>query len=91
VRPGILGGVSDLTTLKVSRQARDRFAAAARARGMTVRALLDDLSRGAEDTAAMEQVGRQMGKLRDTDPDAWHGYLDEGGAWEERTVERFDT
>jgi len=82
--------MSDLTTLKVSRQARDRLAAAARARGVSVRALLDDLSRGAEDTAAMEQVGRQMGKLRDTDPDAWDGYLSEGRAWEKRTVEQFD-
>jgi len=83
-------GMSEMTTLKVSRQARDRFAAAAKARGLSVRALLDELSRRAADAALMEQVARQMAQLRDTDPDAWADYLDEGRSWEEGTIERLD-
>jgi hypothetical protein len=84
-------GMSEMTTLKVSRAVRDRFAAAAEARGLTIRALLDDLSRQAADAALMEQSARQMARLRDTDPEAWAEYVDEGRTWEEATVERLDT
>jgi hypothetical protein len=76
-----------MTTLKVSRQTRDRFAAAAKARGLSVRALLDDLSRRAADAALMEQAARQMTHLRDTDPDGWADYVAEGRAWEEGTID----
>jgi len=82
--------MSELTSLKVPRHVRDRLAAAANARGITVRALLDDLSRKAEDTAAMEQVAKEMVRLSETDPLGWNEYLDEGRAWEERTGERID-
>jgi hypothetical protein len=82
--------MSDLTSVKVSRQVRDRLAAAAQARGMSVRALLDELSRKAEDAAVMEQVAQQMVRLRNADPAGWDEYLEEGRAWEERTVERVD-
>lgn len=80
----------DLTSLKVSSEVRDRFAAAAKVRGLTVRALLDQLSRQVADMAMMEQAARQMSQLRETDPDAWNDYLAEGRRWEEGTVERLD-
>ncbi|MCA1695690.1 MAG: hypothetical protein LC749_13715 [Actinobacteria bacterium] len=66
---------------------RDRFAAAAKARGVTVRALLDQLSREVADAATMEHAARQMSQLREADPDAWGAYLAEGCRWEEGTVE----
>lgn len=74
--------MSELASLKVPVQVRDRFAVAARARGVTVRALLDDLSLRVVDAALMEKAARQMTRLRDTDPDAWADYLAEGRAWE---------
>lgn len=80
----------DLTSLKVTTAVRDRFAAAAKARGITVRALLDQLSRDVADTALMEQAARQMSKLSETDPDAWSEYVAEGRHWEEGTDEPLD-
>jgi hypothetical protein len=76
-----------LTSLKVPPEVRDRFATAARIRGLTVRALLDQLSREASDTALMEQAARQMSQLQETDPDAWGDYLAEGRRWEEGAAE----
>ena len=83
-------GVPDLTSLKVSSEVRDRFATAAKVRGLTVRALLEQLSREAADTALMEQAARQMSQLREADPDAWDDYLAEGRHWEEGTIEPLD-
>lgn len=82
--------MSDLTSLKVSSAVRDRFAAAAKFRGLTVRALLDQLSREVADTALMEQAARQMSQLREEEPEAWREYLSEGLHWEEATVEPLD-
>ena len=79
--------MSDLTSLNVPSEVRDRFATAARVRGLTVRALLDQLSREVADTAMMELAARQMSQLEEADPDAWNDYLAEGRHWEERTVE----
>ena len=79
--------MSDLTSLKVPLEVRDRFAAAAKVRGVTVRALLDQLSRDVADAALMEQAGRQMSQLREADPGAWKDYLAEGRHWEGGTIE----
>ncbi len=79
-----------MTSLKVPPEVRDRFAAAAKVRGLTVRALRDQLSREVADTALMEQAARQMSQLREADPDAWNDYLAEGRHWEEATVEPLD-
>lgn len=81
----------DLTSLKVPPEVRDRFAAAAKARGLTVRALLDELSRQVVDVMLMEQAAEDMARLRDSDPVAWERYVDEGRAWEEGASERLDT
>ncbi|MGQ0777536.1 MAG: hypothetical protein ACT4NY_24520 [Pseudonocardiales bacterium] len=82
--------MSELTSLKVPVQVRDRLATAAKARGLTVRALLDELSRQAADDALMAQAAAEMARLRDSDPQQWSHYLDEGGSWEQGTVERLD-
>jgi hypothetical protein len=82
--------VPDLTSLKVPAEVRDRFATAAKVRGLTVRTLLDQLSREVVDTALMEQAARQMSQLHDTDSDAWDDYIAEGRLWEQGTVEPLD-
>lgn len=83
--------MSQATTIKVPISVRDRLASVAKVRGITIRSLLDELSRRALDAALMEQAGQQMARMRDTDPDAWADYLREGREWEERTVERLDS
>jgi len=82
--------MSDLTSLKVPSEVRDRFATAAKVRGLTVRALLEQLSRQVADTALMEQAARQMSQLHEADPDAWDEYLADGQRGEEGAVERLD-
>lgn len=82
--------MSDLTSLKVPREVRDRLAEAAETRGLSVRALLDQLSRAAVDAALMDRAARQQEQLRATDPDAWEDYLAEGRVWDEGTVEHLD-
>ena len=82
--------MSNLTSLKVPPEVRDRFAAAAKVRGVTVRTLLEQLSREVADSALMEQVGRQMSQLREADLGAWNDYLAEGRHWEEGTIEPVD-
>ena len=77
--------MSDLTSLKVPCEVRDRFATAAKVRGLTVRALLDQLSREVADTAMMELAARQMSQLKEADPDAWNDYLADGRHWEDGT------
>ena len=79
-----------MTSLKVPSEVRDRFATAAKARGLTLRALLDQLSREVADAALMEQAARQMSQLEEAGPDAWDDYLAEGRQWEEGTVEPLD-
>jgi hypothetical protein len=81
----------ELTSLKVPRQVRDRFAAAAAARGTTVRALLDELSRSVLDAVLLERSAEQMRRMRDTDPDEWSAYIEEGRVWEEGSIERVDS
>jgi len=83
--------MSELTSLKVPVHVRDRLAIAAKARGLTVRALLDELSRHAADEALMAQAAAEMAWLRDSDPQEWTRYLDDGRVWEQGTVERLDT
>jgi hypothetical protein len=87
---GYLLRVSDLTTIKIPTQVRDRFAAAAELRGISVRALLEQLSRQVADATLMEQAAQQMHQLRETDPQAWNDYLAEGAHWEQVTIERLD-
>lgn len=78
----------DLTSVKIPVQVRDRLAVAAKARGITVRALLDELSRQAADQALMAQAADDMTRLREHAPQEWDDYIGEGDAWEAGTVDR---
>ena len=80
--------MSELTSVKMPKQVRDRFATAAEARGVTVRVLLDELSRRAVDEALMSRARGDLARLRDTDPDGWRDYVGEGESWEAGTVDR---
>ena len=51
---------------------------------------MDELSRQAADEALMARAGADMTQLRDSDPQEWADYLDEGWSWEQGTVERLD-
>lgn len=82
--------VSDLATVKVPPEVRDRLAAAARARGLSVRALVDELSRQALDAALLERAAAQQARLRDENPEEWEDYLAEGRVWDEGASERID-
>lgn len=70
--------MSDLTSLKVPRLVRDRLAAVAKARGVSMRIVMDELSLQAADDALMDLAARQMTVLRDTEPAAWEDYIAEG-------------
>jgi hypothetical protein len=78
--------MSELTSIKIPVQVRDRLAVAAEARGITVRSLLDALSRRAVDEALMARVGGEMARLEAEGPTEWAGYLAEGREWDEATV-----
>ncbi len=54
---------------------------------MTMSALLGQLSREAVGSALMEQGAAQMNHMREAGPDEWAGYVHEGAAWEEGTIE----
>lgn len=82
--------VSDLATVKVPPEVRDRLAAAAQARGLSVRALVDELSRQALDAALLERAAAQQARLRDENPEEWEDYLAEGRVWDEGASERID-
>lgn len=69
---------------------RDRFATAAKARGVTMRVLLEGLSRDVMDDALMEAAAAKMARLRDIDPNEWAGYVGEGRGWLEGTDDPVD-
>ncbi len=89
VSSGIVKGC--LTSLKVPLRCATDSPPRPRARGVTMRKLLDDVSHEAVDAVLMDEAAAQMIHLRKTDPAAWTEYLAEGRSWEDATGERFDT
>lgn len=73
----------ELTSIKVTPAVRDRLALAASERGMTMRSLVDELSRAAADQAHLSRAGREMAAVRDQDPQSWQDYLDDGRDWDQ--------
>lgn len=73
--------MSEMTSIKVSSLVRDRLAKAAKARGVTMRVLLEDLSLSAMDDALMDAAAEKMARLRDSDPHEWAVYVEEGRDW----------
>ncbi|MCA1675986.1 MAG: hypothetical protein LC799_28705 [Actinobacteria bacterium] len=66
-----------VTTIKVDRAVRDRLSGIARARGMTMGALLDAESRRLEAEQRWVEIEAAYERIRRDDPDGWHEYLGE--------------
>ncbi len=74
-----------LTTIKVDQEVRDRLAEIARARGVTMGALLDGESRRLQIEHHWTDVEASYTRLRAEDPAGWAEYLDELGTWAAET------
>lgn len=61
---------------------RDRLAHVARARGVTMTALLSDVSRRLEDEQRWTEIEAAYERLRREDPAGWAEYLDELTEWD---------
>lgn len=71
-----------MTTIKVDTVVRDRLASVARAQGVTMAALLRDVS---SELAARQQwnvIEASYERLRTEDPVGWTEYLAELGVWD---------
>lgn len=75
-----------ITTIKVERAVRDRLADIARARGVTMGALLDAESRRLEVDQHWSDVDASYERLRTDDPAAWAEYLSELDSWDSGTA-----
>jgi predicted transcriptional regulator len=82
---GILRGMTT-TTIKVDADIRDRLAQVARARGMTMGALLSEVAAQLDDELYWSDVEAAYERLQRDDPAGWAGYLDELAEWEAGTA-----
>lgn len=70
------------TTVSVSTEARDAFAAVAASRNTTMFALLEETARRLEREEAMRQATLDYERLATEDPDGFAEYLVEGRLWD---------
>ena len=70
------------TTIKVDSAVRDRLAALARERGMTMGALLADVTDRLERDAFFGRAREQLESMRDNSPDEWARNRAESVAWQ---------
>lgn len=70
-----------MTTIKVDSAVRDRLTEIARARGVTMGALLDAESRRLQVEQHWVDVEASYARLRAEDPSGWADYLDELDVW----------
>jgi hypothetical protein len=73
----ILSGMLTVTTIKVERDVRDRLARVARARGVSLGALLDAESRRLEIEEQWAAIESAYACLQHEDPAGWTDYLHE--------------
>jgi antitoxin MazE7 len=71
-----------MTTIKVDTVVRDRLAAVAEARGITMAALLRDVSSELEEQLRWTLIEESYERLRREDPDGWAEYLAELHTWD---------
>lgn len=71
-----------VTTIKVESEVRDRLAAVARARGVTMAALLRDVSSELESRMHWDMIEAAYERLQREDPKGWLEYLAELRAWD---------
>jgi hypothetical protein len=71
-----------VTTIKVETEVRDRLATVARARGITMAALLRDVSSELESRMHWDIIEAAYERLQREDPKAWSQYVAELHAWD---------
>lgn len=71
-----------MTTIKVDTAVRDRLASVARAQGVTMAALLRDVSSELEARQQWTVIEASYERLRTEDPAGWAEYLAELDAWD---------
>jgi hypothetical protein len=71
-----------MTTIKVDTVVRDRLAAVAEAKGITMAALLRDVSSELEEQQRWVLIEASYERLRREDPDGWAEYLAELRTWD---------
>jgi predicted DNA-binding protein len=71
-----------MTTIKVDTVVRDRLAAVAEAKGITMAALLRDISSELEEQQRWVMIEESYERLRREDPDGWAEYLAELRTWD---------
>ncbi|MBV9143900.1 MAG: hypothetical protein JO115_23770 [Pseudonocardiales bacterium] len=74
------------TTIKVDSVTRDRLAHLARARGMTMGALLSDVAERLETEQRWSDIEAAYARMQREDPEGWAEYLDELAEWELSTA-----
>lgn len=74
------------TTIKVDSEVRDRLAAVASARHMTLGALLEKVSRRLAYEQMMREANAAMERMEREDPEAWASYLAELREWDHSTA-----
>jgi predicted transcriptional regulator len=77
------GGV---TTIKVSRELRDRLSRLAKLRRTTMADVLDAAATLMEEEAFFAQMQDQLVRLRDESPREWDAYRAEATDWERATI-----
>ena len=70
------------TTIKVDSSVRDRLALVARARGVTMTVLLQQLSLQLQAEQEWVEIEAAYGRLQRDDPRGWEEYLAELRAWD---------
>jgi len=69
------------TTIKVDTAVRDRLASVARARGVTMAALLQQIALQLQAEQEWTEIEAAYGRLRET-PEAWDRYVADLAAWD---------
>ncbi|MGH3975007.1 MAG: hypothetical protein ACRDS9_17005 [Pseudonocardiaceae bacterium] len=78
--------MSSVTTIKVDSSTRDRLAHLARARGITMSALLSDVAERLETEQRWCDIEAAYERMQREDPDGWTEYLGELAEWEVNTA-----
>jgi predicted transcriptional regulator len=76
-----------VTTIKVDAKLRDRLASVARARGVTMTALLSDVVARLEADQRWAEIDAAYARVQHDDPESWAEYLGELAEWQSAEAE----
>jgi predicted transcriptional regulator len=78
--------MTERTTIKLSVPLRDRIAALAERRGVTMGELLERMVERAETAEFFAELDEDLSRLRDRNPEEWEAYRRESRDWEDATI-----